>query len=225
MKSLSKKVIVVAVTCGLSACASIVGGRYQPVSVDARAGDQSIVGADCTLTNDRGQVHVITPGTVMVHRASAPLSINCEKSGANVGEQSLPSHIRPMVWGNIVFGGLIGIIVDFSDGAAHHYPQMVTVMSQMASTAGEPSTGATTAMPAAGQSGGLASMDPRIGKSMFNAAQNVAAREQCDSAIRVLMADGPRALFEASCAAAAPIKIECQQDQCTSMHADTGNTM
>ncbi|OOG59922.1 hypothetical protein [Rhodanobacter sp. C03] len=225
MNSLSKQIIVVAVTCGLSACASIIGGRYQPVSIDARAGDQSIVGADCTLTNDRGQVHVTTPGTVIVHRASAPLSISCEKGGTKVAEQSVPSHVRGMVWGNIVFGGLIGVIVDFSDGAAHHYPQMVTVMSQMVSTAGQADTGATTmGAPAAGQSGGLASLDPRIGKPMFNAAQNVAAREQCDSAIRVLMADGQRALFEASCAAAAPIKIECQQDRCTSMHADSGNT-
>jgi hypothetical protein len=225
MNTLSKKIIVVAVTCGLSACASIVGGRYQPVSVDTRVGDHSIVGANCTLTNDRGEVHVTTPGTVMVHRASAPLNISCEKGGSKIGEQSLPSHIRPMIWGNIVFGGLIGIIVDFSDGAAHHYPQMVTVMSKMASAAGQSSAVTTMSSSVTNQSGGLASMDSRIGKSMFTAAQNLAAREQCDSAIRVLMADGQRALFEADCSAGAPIKIECQQDQCTSLHAGTAATM
>lgn len=224
MHTLSKKIIVLAVTCGLSACASIVGGRYQPVSVDARVGDHGIVGANCTLTNDRGEVHVTTPGTVMVHRASAPLSISCEKGGAKIGEQSIPSHIRPMVWGNIVFGGLIGIIVDFSDGAAHHYPQMVTVMSQMASAAGQTSA-VTMSTSVTSQSGGLASLDSRIGKPMFIAAQNLAAREQCDSAIRVLMADGQRALFETDCAAGAPIKIECKQDQCTSLHAGAAATM
>jgi hypothetical protein len=162
----------------------------------------------------------------MVHRAHGPLNIDCQKGGAQIAEQSVPSHIRPMVWGNFLFGGGIGFIVDFSDGAAHHYPQMVTVTSQMASAAGQTYSGMTTmATPAAGQSGSLASMDPRIGKPMFNAAQNVAARAQCDSAIRVLMADGQRALFEASCQAGASVKIECQQDQCTPMHGDTTSTM
>lgn len=241
MDSLSKKIAVLVVTGSLSACASIVGGRYQPVSVDARTASQSqsIVGADCTLTNDRGVVHVITPGTANVHRAAAPLAISCEKNGTKIGEASLPAHVRGMVWGNILFGGLIGIIVDFSDGAAHHYPQTATVVSQVAPADTRVGNGVVAADPPAGgatavavtavaastvaatnaQSGGLASLDPRIGRSTFTAAQNVSAREQCDSAIRVVMVDGSRALFEASCPAGAPIKIECQQDQCSSLHA------
>lgn len=227
MHSLNRKIIVVAMVGGLSACASIVGGRYQPVTVDTRSANQDIVGAECTLSNDRGQFHVTTPGTVTVHRASGPLDIRCRKDGADIAEQSFPSSIRPMVWGNLLIGGLVGIIIDFSDGAAHHYPRTVTVTS---AGTGNPLAASATPYQAApsyqaplpaGQPNGLASMDGRIGKSMFDAAQNVAAREQCDRAIHVVMVDGPHALLKTSCSATTSIEIECQQDRCSALHAST----
>jgi hypothetical protein len=48
-----------------------------------------------------------------------------------------------MAFGNILFGGLIGVGVDMSTGAAYDYPALITVPMQAAATNTE-----TTAAPA-----------------------------------------------------------------------------
>ena len=120
MNQLSKKAAVLGLTCGLSACASIVGGTHQHLSVETHSTSQDVVGADCTVSNERGEQHVTTPGIVTVHRGSGPIQVRCVKDGEAIGDQSFASTVRPMEWGNILFGGLIGLVVDFSDDAAHH---------------------------------------------------------------------------------------------------------
>ncbi|MET3652203.1 hypothetical protein [Dyella japonica] len=216
MKHLWKKGVVVACALSVSACASIVGGRYQEVHVEARAADQSIR-ADCRLSNGTGEVRVLTPGTATVHRSSHDLSVVCQKDGKQVAQQTYDSSIRGLVWGNLIIGGLIGIAIDFSDGASHHYPNKLTVVlpSAYAAVATYPSGNAaqagTYATPTAD---GLASLDGRVSKSMFNAAQNVAAARQCDRAIHVVMVDGTRAMFRSQCPASSDVQIECAGDAC-----------
>ncbi|MBB6246845.1 hypothetical protein [Rhodanobacter sp. A1T4] len=231
MHQLSKKAAVLGLTCGLSACASIVGGTHQHLSVETRSTNQDIVGADCTVTNERGEQHVTTPGIVTVHRGSGPLDVRCVKDGAPIGGQSFASTVRPMEWGNILFGGLIGLVVDFSDDAAHHYPDVLKVMTtysgqQTSNTYYVPSAAAPGAVSAPvlmgpSQSDGLASLDNRISPATFNAAQNVAARQQCDRAIHVVMADGQRALFESTCPASTTLQIECKAAECVPVHTAT----
>ncbi|QNJ99937.1 hypothetical protein [Dyella telluris] len=222
MKLLWKKGVVIACALSVSACASIVGGRYQKVEVETRAANQS-VHADCTLSNGESQVRVTTPGTATVHRSSHDLSVSCQKDGKQIAQQSYDSTIRGMVWGNLIFGGLIGIVVDFSDGASHHYPDKLSVpvsssyaSGTVYSNAGIARTGAMTA-PAPTLADGLASMDSRVGKTMFNAAQNVAAAHQCNRAIHVVMVDGQRAMFRSQCPASDDVQIECAGDACVAM--------
>jgi hypothetical protein len=227
MHQLIKRSVVLGLTCGLSACASIVGGTHQHLSVETRSPNQEVVVADCTVTNERGVQHVTTPGIVTVHRGSGPIDVRCVKDGAPIGGDSFASKVRPMEWGNLVFGGLIGLVVDFSDDAAHHYPDVLKIMTTYS---GQPSANAyaspaaaagmssTSASMSSSQPDGLASMDRRISSATFNAAQNVAARLQCDRAIHVLMADGQRALLESACPASATLEIECRAADCVPMH-------
>lgn len=216
MKHLGKKAVAVACALSVSACASIVGGRYQKVEVDARAANQSIH-ADCTLSNGAGQVRVTTPGTAVVHRSSHDLSVTCQQDGKQIAQQSYDASIRGMVWGNLIIGGIVGLAIDFSDGASHHYPDKLTIVlpSAYALASTYPSVnavpGATYATPTAD---GLASLDGRVSKSMFNAAQNVAASRQCDRAIHVVMVDGSRAMFRSQCPASSDVQIECAGDAC-----------
>jgi len=222
----SKKAMTLLMICGLSGCASIVGGTHQHLSVEARSGGQSVQGANCTVTNNRGTQSVTTPGTVTVRRDSSPLDVQCVKDGAPVGSQMTYATVRGMVWGNILFGGLIGLIVDFGNGAAHHYPNMISVMLNAPSSHGysyiSPSVPSpiSYSQPQNSPQVDLASLDGRISASMFNAAQNVAARRQCDRAIRVLMADGQRALFESTCPTTAALQIECTGASCKAMHPE-----
>jgi hypothetical protein len=222
MKHLWRKGVVLACALSVSACASIVGGRYQKVQVETRAADQSIR-ADCTLSNGESQVRVTTPGTATVHRSSHDLNVSCQKDGKQIAQQSYDSTIRGMVWGNLIFGGLIGVVVDFSDGASHHYPDKLSVLvaSSYASVAGYARPGgigtASYAAASSPQTNGLASLDGRVSKTMFNAAQNVAAARQCDRAIHVVMVDGERAMFRSQCPASGDVQIECAGDACVAM--------
>ena len=85
-----------------------------------------ITGAMCTLSNSKGSYYVTTPGSVMVRNACDPLTITCSKEGyvpANPSAGTVQDKSKGMAWGNLVFGGIIGIAVDRSTGAGCSYPQ------------------------------------------------------------------------------------------------------
>jgi len=111
-----------------SGCASIVSGQNQSLSVQTRnkAGTQ-VAGANCKLSNDKGVWFVMTPGTTTVHRSMRDLSLLCEKEGFEAGLLSSKSSTKPMAFGNILFGGVIGAGVDIATGAAYDYPELIVV--------------------------------------------------------------------------------------------------
>ncbi len=107
-----------------SGCASITSGQNQTLSVATPNCPQ----ATCQLTNKDGVYYVSpTPGTVMVNRACAKLTVQCSKKGYDDGIIQVSSSIKTMAWGNIIFGGLIGVAVDGITGAACGYPSFVPV--------------------------------------------------------------------------------------------------
>lgn len=125
---------VLALTTG---CASIVGGTNQSISVETRSmGGDLVAGANCKLENPKGTWYVTTPGSVTIHRAYDDLSIYCTKTGEQPGIASAKSSTKGMAFGNILFGGVIGVGVDTATGAAYDYPTLITV--QLGSTSGTP---------------------------------------------------------------------------------------
>lgn len=111
----------------LGGCASIIDGSSQSLSVKAISDAGDVAGAQCTLTNDKGQWYVTTPGTVTVHRSYDDLNVRCAEAGylPNVG--SVPSSTKGLAFGNILFGGLIGAGVDMGTGAAYDYPSPIII--------------------------------------------------------------------------------------------------
>jgi len=122
----------------LTGCASIVGGSSQVVSVETRKGPDVLSGAACKLTNNKGTWFLTTPGTVTVHRAYDDLSIKCEKDGSEPGITTVKSSTKGMAFGNILFGGVIGVAVDAGTGAAYDYPALITVAMGMTTTIAPP---------------------------------------------------------------------------------------
>jgi len=120
----------------LSGCASIIDGSSQSLSVKTISDQGDVGGAQCTLTNDKGEWYVTTPGTVTVHRSYNDLNVRCSRQGyiPNVG--SAPSSTRGMAFGNIIFGGLIGAGVDMGTGAAYDYPSPIIMRLQPALATG-----------------------------------------------------------------------------------------
>lgn len=123
-----KSIISLAITAvglgALTGCASIVNGTHQPVSVHTG----SVGGASCVLENDKGTWYIAsTPGSVVVNRSFNNLRVNCSKPGYKHSFKSVYSHTKPMAFGNIIFGGVIGAGVDVVDGAAYDYPYNIFV--------------------------------------------------------------------------------------------------
>lgn len=122
----------------LTGCASIVNGSSQVISVDARHKGQALAGASCQLNNGKGVFYVTTPGTITVHRAYDDMNIRCDKEGYASGMSTVKSNTKPMAFGNILFGGPIGVAVDAGTGAAYDYPSIITVVMDELSTPAAP---------------------------------------------------------------------------------------
>ena len=129
----------------LSGCASIVNGVNQPISVETRLNGEPLVGAACKLSSNKGTWFVNTPGSVTVHRGFQDLVVECTKSGVPTSNDLIASSVKGMAFGNLLFGGLIGVAVDSGNGAAFDYPELITIdMSRHPSAAAD--EGATTAV-------------------------------------------------------------------------------
>jgi len=112
---------VAMVTCfAFAGCASIVSKSSWPVNVQSNP-----TGAKCAIAKKNGvQVHTgETPLTLTLSAKSGFFSsedytVSCEKEGYQTTKVDMPSSLNGWYWGNIVFGGLIGIlIVDPATGA------------------------------------------------------------------------------------------------------------
>lgn len=111
-----------------SGCASIVSGHNQSLSVQTRSkAGAEVAGANCKLSNDKGVWFLTTPGTTTVHRSMRDITLLCEKEGFEAGLLSSKSSTKPMAFGNILFGGVIGAGVDIATGAAYDYPELIVV--------------------------------------------------------------------------------------------------
>lgn len=111
----------------ISGCASITTGTTHLIYVEARHKDAEIRGATCTLENSAGKIELKTPGSGTVKRASSDLTIACERDGLPNGTVVARSRLKGALFGNIIFGGGIGAIIDASSGAAYDYAQKVVV--------------------------------------------------------------------------------------------------
>lgn len=127
----------------LTGCASIVTGTTQSLAVETRSpSGKEIAGANCRLVSSKGTWFVTTPGSVTVHRATAsPLSVNCTKEGhQQVGVTSIKPKSKGMTWGNLLFGGVIGVVTDGITGAAGYYPSPITAIMEVVANAISPSS-------------------------------------------------------------------------------------
>ncbi|MEM6782641.1 MAG: PEGA domain-containing protein [Bacteroidota bacterium] len=101
--------IVVALT--VAGCASIVTGTTQTISVSS-----NIDGASIFLDEE---LVGTTPFVGPVKKNGSTLRI--EADGYRSETYSLSKSLEPMFWGNIIIGGTLGSITDFSTGAAYQY--------------------------------------------------------------------------------------------------------
>jgi hypothetical protein len=122
---------LVAVATQLIGCASVSNGTTGTIRIETVAKDgKAVEGAKCNLSNDSGTVSVVTPGSVMVHRSSSDLKIDCKNEGAepSTATGTAVSRVTGSMFGNILLGGGIGAIVDHSNGSAYNYPEWMRLV-------------------------------------------------------------------------------------------------
>ncbi len=102
----------------LGGCATIVNGASQNLSVVTDP-----AGASCIFRRDGQVIGIVnpTPGTLAIAKASAPIEVRCAKEGYAETSGQVGSHFQSATLGNILLGGLIGVVVDASSGAMSEY--------------------------------------------------------------------------------------------------------
>lgn len=108
----------------LPACASITQGTTQSVAVDTTPSRSAV----CQLSNENGTWTIArTPGSTIINKGSGPLNAVCRTEDGWNGSNSTVSYTGGAVWGNVLFGGILGAAIDMSSGAAYNYPGEILV--------------------------------------------------------------------------------------------------
>lgn len=102
----------------LPGCATLIDGTEQTVTLRTAP-----VGASCILQSGPAIVGRIpsTPGTLLLHREKQDLGVVCQKPGWDTVVTTIPSQFTGVTFGNVIVGGLIGIVVDEATRANYRY--------------------------------------------------------------------------------------------------------
>jgi len=121
-------ILVCGLALAIGGCASIASDSTQSVRVEAVDSDgRDIAGMQCELENDKSKYPGKTPATVLVRKSAENLSISCA-DGEAAAHTQLVSRASGGMFGNILFGGVVGVIIDHNKGAGYNYPSWVRLV-------------------------------------------------------------------------------------------------
>ena len=108
----------------LTGCASIISDSDYPVTF------QSKEGQSYKVKNEAGQTMLSGLGTQTITlKAGGGFSCHDYIVDAGCNSSTVQSSLDGWLWGNLVFGGLVGLVVDPATGAACKLPQYAIVPS------------------------------------------------------------------------------------------------
>jgi hypothetical protein len=113
-----KVIAALALASATTACATVVSGTSQSLRLDTVP-----EGADCILTRKGlliGRVNP-TPGTASVQRTRDDITVTCAREGYQTGTFVNKSGFEGATLGNVILGGLVGVVVDAASGANNKY--------------------------------------------------------------------------------------------------------
>lgn len=108
-------------------CSTITQSDSQGVSLTALYKGQP-TDAQCQLSNDRGNWNATAPSNVNVRKSNEDLQVTCKKDGMPDGILKAISRAAGSMWGNIIFGGGIGALIDHTNGKGYDYPDRLPVV-------------------------------------------------------------------------------------------------
>lgn len=112
-------------------CASIISDDESSTFIETVP-----VACECTLCGQNYfQTTLKTPGSIRLDSEHAPIAVNCRAEGYQDASMVLDTSSDGWVFGNIIFGGIIGGVVDACRGAGQKYPPKITIIMDPASFA------------------------------------------------------------------------------------------
>ena len=140
--------VAIVTSLALTACASIIEGSTDTINVKPQPNGN----VTCTLTSGRESLTANIPATVSVKKSRTDMMVDClDSTNQAKGNTRIASDIEPWAFGNILFGGLIGLGIDWYTGAAYNYPNdaVVLMVAPIPAPSADAATPATnSAMPA-----------------------------------------------------------------------------
>ncbi|MDM0020502.1 hypothetical protein [Variovorax saccharolyticus] len=89
---------------------------------------KAIEGAECRLSNDKGDALTQSGQSVLVRRSGANLRVECTQAGLPPASGQAVSRVNAGMVGNIVVGGVIGAAIDVGSGAGYNYPSWMQLV-------------------------------------------------------------------------------------------------
>ena len=112
----------------LGGCATITSNEMQSLALTAKTQDgKEVKDVKCSARNDKGAWEASAPGFINVHRSAQDLIVECKKDGYSDGLLRAISRVAAGMFGNIIFGGGIGAIIDHTKGTGYNYPDNLPV--------------------------------------------------------------------------------------------------
>lgn len=113
MKKMFGLVMIVFVISFLTGCATIANGSNQNIFVNSEPDSATIF-----VNNVQ---YGITPSTIPIDRDKESVVVTIEKQGYETNECVLNSSMNGWVFGNLLFGGIPGFLIDMIGGSAYEF--------------------------------------------------------------------------------------------------------
>ena len=116
-------------------CATVTTDDHQSIVVTSDP-----LGTTCRVREGGATVAVIsaTPATILVGKSRHDIGVDCDKPGYYPGAAGLEPHLQGWIFGNILYGGSLGVMVDAASGAMNEYPHWVKVLTKPLSSRTDP---------------------------------------------------------------------------------------
>lgn len=119
-------VVMFATAITSTGCATITQSEGQSLALTATYQGKP-VDPMCQLKNDKGSWDSKAPANVTVRKSNEDLEVTCKKEGMPDGLLKAISRAAGSMFGNIIFGGGIGAIIDHNKGTGYDYPDQLPV--------------------------------------------------------------------------------------------------
>ena len=104
-------------------CATVISGDETDTQISTDP-----VGAECELTGDDYHEVVVAPANVELDSDAAPVLVVCRKEGYRESQQEIDTSMDGSIFGNLILGGVIGVVVDAAAGSGMKYPDAVDLV-------------------------------------------------------------------------------------------------